>query len=65
MKIIKRKNTGVVQVHFELEYQVYDDLVEYCAAEGMPKRKLIETAVTFWLNARKMEGRREKEDGLV
>jgi len=65
MKITERKCIGVVQVHFELEYQVYEKLLEYCSVSGMSKRKLIETAVTCWLNAREMEERGGKQDGLV
>jgi len=57
MKITDRKCAGVVQVHFELEYQVYERIVEYCKETQMSKRKLLQDAVTVWLNQRDMEAK--------
>ena len=65
MKITERKCTGVVQVHFELEHQVYEKLVEYCKETQMSKRKLMQDAITVWLNQREMDEREGKQDGLV
>jgi hypothetical protein len=65
MKIVDRRCTGVVQVHFELEYQVYDKMVDYCNGTGMSKRKLMETAISVWLKQREIDEREAKRDGLV
>jgi hypothetical protein len=57
MKITGRKCTGVVQVHFELEYHVYERIEAYCKETQMSKRKLLQDAVTVWLNQRAMEAK--------
>lgn len=60
MKVTDRKCTQFVQIHFELEYWVYEKLVKYCSETGIRKRKILQDAISTWLNDRELEEKRMK-----
>lgn len=64
-KRLERKNQDVVRMNVEIYEPVYNRMVDWCATYGWSKRKLMEDAVTCWLNARDMEKQaREAAQGV-
>ena len=60
-KITERRSSFVVGIHFELLASLNKRLEDFCAEYGWSKRKVIEDAITCWLNQREMQSEQKKE----